>query len=97
MTHAARHFELAATNRLDAVARLAPRFFREVVGWDYAEVLVTDESDLRDFADTTGNRDLEVTEMLDRMAAHYGIDGRQVGSTRIVGLLEFLASKGITG
>lgn len=97
MAHAPRHFELAARNRLDAVPHIAPRFFREVVGWDYAEVLVTDESDLRDFADATGNRDLEVTEMLDRIATHYRIDGRLAGSTRIVELLEFLASNGITG
>jgi hypothetical protein len=97
MTPGPRQFELAAQNRLDAVAYLAPRFFREVVGWDYAEVLVTDESDLRDFADTTGNRNVEVAEMLDRIAAHYRIDGRLAGSTRIVDLLEFLASNGITG
>jgi hypothetical protein len=97
MAHTPRHFELAARNRLDAVAHLAPRFFRLVVGWDYAEVLVTDESDLRDFADTTGNRDMEVAEMLDRITARYRVDGRLAGSTRIVELLEFLASNGITG
>ena len=97
MNHAPRHFELAQQNRLDAVAHLAPRFFREVVGWDYADVLVTDESDLRDFADTTGNRDVEVAAMLDRIDTHYGIDGRLAGSTRIVALLEFLASNGMTG
>ena len=97
MNHAPRHFELAQQNRLDAVAHLAPRFFREVVGWDYADVLVTDESDLRDFADTTGNRDVEVAAMLDRIETHYRIDGGLPGSTRIVALLEFLASNGITG
>ena len=97
MAHASRHFELAAGDRLDAVDHLAPRFFREVVGWDYAEVLVTDESDLRDFADTTGNRDNEVAEMLDRIVTHYRVDGRLAGSTRIVELLEFLASNGMTG
>jgi len=97
MNHAARHFELAQQNRLDAVAHLAPRFFREVVGWDYADVLVTDESDLRDFADTTGNRDVEVAAMLNRIETHYQIDGRLAGSTRIVALLEFLASNGMTG
>jgi len=97
MNHAPRHFELAQQNRLDAVAHLAPRFFREVVGWDYADVLVTDESDLRDFADTTGNRDVDVAAMLDRIETYYRIDGRLAGSTRIVALLEFLASNGMTG
>ena len=92
-----RHFELAAQDRLEAVAHLAPRFFRVVVGWDYAEVLVTDESDLRDFADTTGNRDREVADMLDRVVTHYQVDGRLAGSTRIVDLLELLASNGVTG
>ena len=97
MVHAPRHFELAARDRLDAVAHLAPRFFRAVIGWDCGEVLVTDESDLRDFADTTGNRDIEVADMLDRIATHYRVDGRLAGSTRIVALLEFLASNGVTG
>lgn len=97
MAQTPRHFELAARNRLDAVADLAPRFFREVVGWEYAEVLVTDDSDLGDFADPTGNRDLEVAAMLDRIATHYRINGRLAGSTRIVKLLEFLGSKGVTG
>lgn len=96
MARIPKQFELASQSRLDAVAGLAPRFFREVVGWDYAEVLVTDESDLADFADTTGERRIEVAEMLDRMATHYRIDGRIVGSTRIVDLLEFLASHGVT-
>ena len=97
MTQTPTHFELAAQNRLDAVAELAPRFFREVVGWEYTEVLVTDDSDLSDFADTTGNRDLEVAEMLDRIGTHYRINGRLAGSMRIVDLLEFLASSGVTG
>jgi len=64
-----RRFESAPQDRLGAVGHLAPRFFREVVGWDYAEVLVTDESDLRDYADLTGDRRAEVAGMLDRMAA----------------------------
>ena len=97
MDHAPRQFELAAQDRVAAVAHLAPRFFRVVVGWDYAEALVTDESDLRDFADTTGNRESEVADMLDRIVTHYRVDGRVVGSTRIVQLLEFLASHGVTG
>ena len=50
-----------------------------------------------DFADTTGNRDVEVAEMLDGIATCYRVDGRLAGSTRIVDLLEFLASNGITG
>lgn len=95
MARIPRHFELTSQNRLDAVAHLARRFFREVVGVDYAEVLVTDESDLTDFTDTTGDRSLEVAEMLARMATHYRITGRPE-STRIVDLLESLASKGVT-
>lgn len=95
MAQIRRHFELASQNRLDAVVDLAPRFFREVVGRDDAEVLVTDESNLADFADTTGDRDTEVAEMLARMATHYRITGRP-DSTRIVDLLDFLASNGVT-
>ncbi len=97
MVHVPKGFELAAQDRLDAGAHLAPRFFSTVVGWDYAQVLVTDESDLRDFADTTGNRDSEVADMLNRIVTHYRIDGRLAGSTRIVELLELLASNGVTG
>jgi len=94
---ATRQFERAPQERLAAVSHLAPRFFRDVVGWDYAEVLVTDESDLSDFADVTDDRRAQVSEMLDRMAAHYGVDGRSVGSTRVVELLEFLAARGTQG
>jgi len=95
MARIRRHFELASQNRLDAVVDLAPQFFREVVGWDYVEVLVTDECDLGDFANTTGVRDSEVAEMLARMARHYRVTGRP-DSTRIVDLLEFLALNGVT-
>lgn len=96
MPEKTRRFESAPQDRLEAVGHLAPRFFREVVGWDYAEVLVTDESDLRDYADLTGDRRAEVAGMLDRMAAHYRVDGRRAKSTIIVDLLEFLASNGMT-
>ena len=59
-------------------------------------MLVTDESDLRDFADLTGDRSAEFAGMLDRMAAHYSVDARLAKSTRIVDLLEWLASNGAT-
>ena len=59
-------------------------------------MLVTDESELRDFADTTGDRSVEVAAMLDRIETHYRIAGRLAGSMRIAALLEFLASNGIT-
>ena len=88
---------LAAQNRLSRVEHLAPRFFREVVGYDYDECVITDESDLRDFGNVFDDRDAEVAEMLDRLEAHYLIDGRSLGSTRIVDLLEFLESRGVSG
>jgi hypothetical protein len=96
MPEKARRFEFAPQDRLNAVEHLAPRFFRDVVGWDYEEVLVTDESDLRDFADLTGDRSAEVAGMLDRLATNYGVDGRLANSTIIVDLLEFLAANGVT-
>jgi len=88
--------ERASQRRLDKVRHLAPRFFQEVVGWDFAEVLVTDESDLRDFADITQDRKTQVDGMLDRMTVHYGVDARAARSTMIVDLLELLASRGVT-
>ena len=87
----------APQNRLIAVEDLAPRFFHEVVGYEYGECLTTDESDLRDFTDVFGDHDAEVAAMLDRIEAHYLIDVRMVSSTRIVDLLEFLQSRGVTG
>jgi hypothetical protein len=35
--------------------------------------------------------------MLDRLEAHYLIDARVVDSTRVVDLLEFLQSQGVSG
>jgi hypothetical protein len=53
--------------------------------------LVTDESDLFDFADVTGDREQEVQRMLVRMGATYGIDPSYIQSTKITDLLEFLS------
>jgi hypothetical protein len=87
----------APQDRLAAVEALAPRFFREVVGYEFAECLVTDESDLRDFTDAFGDHNAEVQAMLDRLEVHYLVDGRAAGSTRIIDLLEFLQVHGVTG
>ena len=92
--------EFAEQDRMEAVEDLASRFFHECVGWEFAEVLVTDESDLYDFTsftDSRAERDAAVIEMLDRAEAHYLIDIRPVGSTRIVTLLEYLRDRGVTG
>jgi len=90
--------EFAPQDRMTAVEPLAPRFFEEVVGYDYWECLVTDESDLWDFASVVSDdRGAEVDEILDRMDQHYFVESRGVGSTRIVDLLEFLARSGVTG
>lgn len=88
-----KHIELASQARLKSVAHLAPRFFREVVGYEYSDCLVTDESDLRDFA-ACDAADAGVADMLDRLQAHYFLDARLPGSTRIVDLLEYLESRG---
>lgn len=89
--------ELAVQERLAAVEHLAPRFFHEVLEYEYENCLVTDESDLRDFADVFGEREVQVAAMLDRLEVHYLIDSRAAKSTRIVELLEFLQSRGVTG
>lgn len=89
---------LASQERLVRVEELAPRFFQEVLEMNYFECLITDESDLRDFTDAFGDNDeAEVAAMLDRLEAHYLVDGRAAPSTRIVDLLEFLQSRGVTG
>jgi hypothetical protein len=84
-------FELAPQDKLAPLEYLAPRFFREVVGLEYSDVLVTDESDLFDFADVTGDREQEVQRMLLRMGATYGIDPSHIQSTKITDLLQFLS------
>ena len=90
-----RRIELASRHRLAKVERLAPRFFREVIGQPYADCLVTDESDLSDFAEVSPDRGAQVAAMLDRFRAHYLVGGQPVGSTRIIDLLEVLASRGV--
>ena len=91
-----RTIELASRDRLKHVEHLAPRFFREILGVDYEECLVTDESDLRDFMASEGSSRDRISVTLDRVESHYFIDCRNVGSTRIVAVLEFLASSGVT-
>lgn len=94
-----KRFELAPQDRLTKVEHLAPRFFREVLGREYEECLVTDESDLTDFATADAPREerrAEVDRLLTRMQEHYVVDCRGVGSTRVVDLLEFLEARGIS-
>jgi hypothetical protein len=88
--------ELASQSRLEQVEDLAPRFFTEVLDYDYGECLVTDESDLRDFASVVDPIEPQVQEMLARFEAHYFV-AAPTGSTRIVDLLEFLRQRGVTG
>lgn len=88
---------LASQDRLSAVEELAPRFFAEVLEMDYWECLITDESDLRDFTEFGTDAGPSVERMLDRLEAHYLVDARVIDSTRIVQLLEFLQSRGVTG
>ena len=93
-----RRVELAPQARLKRVEHLAPRFFREVLSLDPEDCLVTDESDLSDFATATASREerrAEVEGFLSRMCAHYLVDGRGAPSTRIVDLLELLEAHGI--
>jgi len=75
---------LAPQDRLATVEHLAPRFFREVLRRDHMEHLVADGSDLYDFAEDEVNT---VETMLDRMRAHYFIDGGEANSTRVRELL----------
>jgi hypothetical protein len=94
--HTLKRVELASKSRIESVEHLAERFFREViVDYEYPECLVTDESDLYDFADLSGDRDTEVAAMLDRFRAHYMLDPRPHNTTNIVCLLEFLAASGV--
>ncbi|MGQ0767153.1 MAG: hypothetical protein ACT4OZ_16010 [Gemmatimonadota bacterium] len=88
--------ELASQSRLELVEDLAPRFFAEVFDYDYSECLITDESDLRDFASVVDPIDPQVQEMLARFEAHYFV-APPTDSTRIVDLLEFLRNRGVTG
>lgn len=87
---------LAPQARFQGVEHLAARFCREVLSYELDECLITDESDLRDFTDAFGDRDVELEAMFDRLERHYLVDGRGIGSTRIVDLLEFLRSHGVT-
>ena len=92
-----KQFTLASQSRLSAVEHLAPRFFRVVLDVDYEDCLLTDESDLRDFASIFDDRTAAVAECLDRLEAQYLVDGRAAGSTRIVVLLEYLRASGVIG
>lgn len=99
MVSTSMRFEQAPQDRLSRVEHLAPRFFREVLEWDYDECLVTDDSMLSDFATATAplpERRAEVEAFLTRMQAHYLIDGRSRGSLLIVDLLECLQANGVS-
>ena len=75
----------ASTERLSGVEDLAPRFFSEILGLDYADCLITDESELGDFR-------VEATSDLfyDRIAEVYGVNVRDIESGNIVEIMERL-------
>ena len=77
-------------DRLATVESLAPRFYREIFGLDYAECVTTDESDLADFTSFGEPVAPELARLLDRIEPHYLIDVRAAQSTRIVDVLAFL-------
>ena len=92
-------FEPAPVDRLSKVEHLAPRFFREILEWDYSECFVTDESELSDFATVTDplpERQAAVQRFLDRVQEHYYLRRKPTGTTRIVDILEFLEAQGVT-
>ena len=89
-------FQLASRDRMENVEALADRFFREVIGHEYSDCLVTDESDLYDFAPVRADAAAAVAAMFARLESHYLIDAREAATTKIVGLLEFLEERGVT-
>jgi hypothetical protein len=92
-----KRIRFAPHDRLSAVEELAPRFFREVIDYDYEDCMISDQSDLLDFTDASDDYEAAVQAMFDRLEAHYLIDGRAAESTGIVDLLEFLRDRGVTG
>ncbi|MBL8998812.1 MAG: hypothetical protein JNL44_15975 [Gemmatimonadetes bacterium] len=75
--------EFAAVDRLTMVEYLAPRFFSEVLQVDYADCFVSDESSLWDFHSESDNE-----EYFERIAERYGVNVRDIESSRIVDILE---------
>lgn len=83
--------KFASAARFERLKHLAPRFFSEVLKMEYSDLaFVSDLSDLHDF---TGPGSMD--EFFERFESHYLIDPRQIGSTRIVDLLELLERNGV--
>ena len=74
--------EFASTDRLAEVEYLAPRFFDEVIGMDYGDCLITDESSLWDFHAEADNE-----QFFARIQEIYGVNVRDIESGRIVDIL----------
>jgi len=88
---APKKIKFASAARFKRLEHLAPRFFEEVLRMEYSDlVFVSDLSDLHDFTGAAG-----VDEFFERFESHYLIDPRQIGSTRIVDLLELLERNGV--
>jgi hypothetical protein len=75
----------AATDRLADVEHLAPRFFSEVIGMDYADCIITDESSIWDFHAEADNE-----SYFERIVEVYGVNVRDIESGNIVEILERL-------
>ena len=71
----------ASTEQIESFAQLTNEFMENIFDLEPGEYLITDESDLRDFADI-GSAD--TSKIWLSIAEHYGIDYSDAGSERFV-------------
>lgn len=78
-------FSFAPADRVAKLEDVAPKFFREIIGIDFRDCLITDESSLWDF-----HFDADNETMFKRIDAVYGVDVRDIESGDIADILERL-------
>jgi hypothetical protein len=69
----------ASTDQIESFAQLSSEFMEIIFGLEPGAYLITDESDLRDFADM-GSAD--TSTIWSSITEHYGIDYSDIGSER---------------
>jgi hypothetical protein len=74
-------FILASQKRIRALEEPAPKFFREILEFDYEDCLVTDESQWFDFA-------IDAATVVARVQRVYGVNVQDVESGSIIDTLE---------
>ncbi|MEX2130148.1 MAG: hypothetical protein WD772_01570 [Pseudohongiellaceae bacterium] len=88
--HKGKEIEFASVSRVEAAGQVADGFMFEIFEFEAGDYLITDESSLTDFVEY-GSADTEPLWKL--VEANFGVSATDVGSDKLVDIIETIIAK----